>query len=99
MTPEEIIAMAKEAGITFRYMTVDGEVYDYRHVYCSDAKFKDEAACIERFAALVAAKAASRATEACAVLALDKAGTTDYDYSTCINIADAIRARGTKEGV
>jgi hypothetical protein len=54
---------------------------------------------LERFAALVAAKAASRATEVCAVLALDKAGTTDYDYSTCINIADAIRARGTKEGV
>ena len=51
-----------------------------------------------RFAALVAAKAASRATEACAVLALDKAGTTDYDYSTCINIAAVIRARGQKEG-
>lgn len=51
------------------------------------------------FAALVAEKAAARATEACAVLALDKAGTTDYDYSTCINLADAIRARGQKGGV
>lgn len=62
-TPEEIIAIAKEAGITFWPMTVGGEVYDYRHVHCSDLKCKDEAACIERYAALVAEKAAAKERE------------------------------------
>lgn len=82
MTPEEIIAMAKET-------IGDYSANDYWPFFTEE---------LQKFAAQVAAKAASRATEACAVLALDKAGTTDYDYSTCINIADAIRARGQKEG-
>lgn len=99
MTQDEIIAMAKEAGWTGIYTqwaepTGKPDWTPFKYSLTVPVTMEQ----IQRFAALVAAKAASRATEACAVLALDKAGTTDYDYSTCINLADAFRARGTKEG-
>ena len=55
MTQDEIIRMAREAGIIFEPMTIDGIEYGYRYVRCSDSIGKDEADCIERFAALVAA--------------------------------------------
>lgn len=88
MTPEEITAMAKEAGMN------PNSDPDAINALGKSVPL----AWIEKLCALVAEKAAARATEACAVLALDKAGTTDYDYSTCINLADAIRARGQKGG-
>lgn len=87
-TPEEITAMAREAGAAD--IIVNGKYTSWIGTQTTDF--------LERFATLVAEKAAARANESCAVLALDKAGTTDYDYSTCINLADAIRARGQKEG-
>ena len=67
MTQDEIIGMAAVAGITFRKMTIDGEGYDYRYVDLNDNIGTDEAGCVERFAALVAAKAAAAEREACAV--------------------------------
>lgn len=89
MTQEEITAMAREARL----------LPDNSHPAPETRAMRQRSEAVQHFAALVAEKAAARATEACAVLALDKAGTTDYDYSTCINLADAIRARGQKEGV
>jgi hypothetical protein len=83
MTPAEIIAMANEAAAQH------GHTYEPES---ADGTIE----ILGSFAALVAEKAAARATEACAVLALDKAGATAYDYSTCINIANAIRARGAQ---
>lgn len=55
LSKDEIIRMAREAGIIFEPMTIDGIEYEYRYVRCSDSIGEDEADCIERFAALVAA--------------------------------------------
>ena len=60
MTQDEIIRMAREAGIIFEPMTIDGIEYEYRYVRCSDSIGEDEADCIERFAALVAAHERNR---------------------------------------
>ena len=66
MTQDEILSMASAAGITFRQMTVDGESYNYRYVHLDDDIGTDEAGCVMRFAALVAAKAVAEEREACA---------------------------------
>lgn len=85
MTQDEMIAMLATIGVA-------------PHERCP-VDWTGYVIVFQRFAELVAEKAAARANESCAVLVLDKAGTTDYDYSTCINLADAIRARGQKGGV
>lgn len=63
MTKDQIIAMAREAGITFKPMIIDGDEYDYRHVSLRDSIGGDEAGCIELFAQLVAAQAAAEERE------------------------------------
>lgn len=93
MTHEEIAAMAREAG--FRTGHIDLTIGD-PVPFIAPASGTNCLVEVQHLVALVAEKAAARATEACAVLALDKAGTTDYDYSTCINLADAIRSRASK---
>lgn len=97
MTQDEIIGMAAVAGITFRKMTIDGEGYDYRYVDLNDNIGTDEAGCVERFAALVAAKAVAEEREACAQLAAQTV--CDLHIPTGVKIygsraAKAIRARG-----
>ena len=58
MNKQDVEAMAREAGITFEPLVIDGDEYDYRHVSFDDNACGDEAGCIERFAALVLEKAA-----------------------------------------
>ena len=53
MTPtrEEVIRVARECGITFAPMVVDGVEYQFRHVRFHDPNCdSDEADCIERLA-------------------------------------------------
>ena len=54
---EQVIELAKQAGITFKPMTIDGVEYQYRHVRFND-NFRggfddDEATCIETLIKLV----------------------------------------------
>lgn len=86
MTQDEIIRMAREAGITFEPMTIDGIEYEYRYVRCSDSIGEDEADCIERFAALVAAHERNR-------LAWTQEHWTQYEHA----IAAAEREKLTGE--
>ena len=86
MTQDEIIRMAREAGIIFEPMTIDGIEYEYRYVRCSDSIGEDEADCIERFAALVAAHERNR-------LAWTQEHWTQYEHA----IAAAEREKLTGE--
>lgn len=81
MNQAEIIAMAKEAGVSEMGLNLDGSI----HLL----------GLFERFAALVAAKE----REACAEIAeKEDVASTDDPFGVQSCIADAIRARGTKEG-
>lgn len=93
MNQEDILKMAREAGVTFKPMTIEGVEYEYRYVECNDNIGGDEAGCIERFAALVAAKAAQDEREACLDIR-DGAATPDCGGWTTEGIADTISARG-----
>lgn len=85
MTPEEITAMAKEAGIA--ETTADGCLQFPWNEYVDLRPY------LQHFAALVAAKE----REACAQVAMEfRRGAGD---PVCGEVAAAIRARGTKEGV
>lgn len=77
MTPEEIIAMAKET-------IGDYSANDYWPFFTEE---------LQKFAAQVAAKE----RDACADI-VENADTPDCGGWTAQGIADAIRARGTKEG-
>lgn len=83
MTPEEITAMAKEAGFPFnKYGLLQGD---------DDGEIDADAA-FASFAALVAAKE----REACSQVAMEfRRGAGD---PVCGEVAAAIRARGQKEG-
>ena len=66
MTPDQIIQLARKAGITFEPMVIDGVEYQYRHVRCNDyVSGIDEAACIERFAQLVASHKQEQCAKVC----------------------------------
>ena len=80
MTQDEIIAMAKEAGIWIPMGSEKSEAMDS----------------LERFAALVEAKAAAKEREACAQVCDDKAHAVRFlcNESNVIACAAAIRARG-----
>ena len=80
MTQDEIIAMAKEAGIWIPMGSEKSEAMDS----------------LERFAALVEAKAAAKEREACAQVCDDKAHAVRFlcNESNMIACAAAIRARG-----
>ena len=56
LTNEEILEAAKEAGISFDPMVIDGIEYEYRYVRCNDSIGSDEADCIERFAEIIERK-------------------------------------------
>ena len=92
LSKDEIIRMAREAGIIFEPMTIDGIEYEYRYVRCSDSIGEDEADCIERFAALVAA----HEREACAKVCEDIDQRNYIHADNAGRCAAAIRARGDK---
>ena len=95
MTPEEITAMAKEAGFPFnKYGLLQGD---------DDGEIDADAA-FASFAALVAEKAAAKEREACALvcdasveewLRLDG---SHHELTEAQMLADEIRARASKEG-
>ena len=82
MTKEDIIRMAKEAGLANPHEVV--------HAYC-ELKLTDH---LERFAALVAAAARAEENEACAKVCEDI--DTEYEGEDVLATwcANAIRARG-----
>ena len=88
MDKDDIIRLAREAGITFKPMVVDGVEYEYRHVDCNDSVGGDEAGCVERFAALVAASECKRICDAIKAED-DHCATGDYmlDSDECIQVA------------
>ena len=45
--------LAKQAGISFKQMIIEDDVYDYYHVECNDNVGGDEAGCISLFAELL----------------------------------------------
>lgn len=98
MTPKEIIAVAREAG--FRTGQIDltiGEPIPFIAPVSGTSCIGE----LQRFAALVADKAAAKEREACAKLCdeqFEKATTAAGAFRADM-CAEAIRARGTKEGV
>ena len=85
MTREEIIAMAREVGL----------LPDNSHPTPETRAMRKRCEVVKRFAALVAAKE----REACAEIAeKEDVASTDDPFGVQSCIADAIRARGTKEG-
>jgi hypothetical protein len=89
MTQNEIIEMARQAGIKRR-------TDEFYSEFCDGVYFDD----LEAFAKLVAAKAETKEREACAKLidelpAPDEYSNTDKSMwdVTCIDCAEAIRAR------
>ncbi len=102
VTPEEITAMAKEAG----FARHEGGL-----VCILDGLPDPELRALERFASLVAEKAAAKEREACVQLAKFAIETTQHENdmiyealrrvaNDCAeDIAAAISARGKKEGV
>ncbi len=89
---ETVIELALEAGITFSPMTIEGVEYEYRHVHCDDDIGGDEAGCVERFANLIAQRAAEAERERiCAAIKAedDHCATGDYmlDSDDCIKVA------------
>ena len=98
MTPKEIIAVAREAG--FRTGHIDltiGEPIPFIAPASGTSCIGE----LQRFAALVADKAAAKEREACALVCDAKAHEVRLwcNESNVIACAAAIRARGTKEGV
>ena len=79
MSRDELIAMAKEARISEMGLNIDGSI----HLL----------GLFERFAALVAAKAAAAERDACAALAASQFRTGKPGLSVNLGIAAAIRAR------
>ena len=100
MTPEEITAMAKEAGFPFnKYGLLQGD----------DGGEIDADAAFASFAALGAEKAAAKEREACAQVCESTVWTAsipewrdmtkhDIAVKSMLACAAAIRARGQKEG-
>lgn len=94
MTPEEIIAMAREVGL----------LPDNSHPTPETRAMRKRCEVVKRFANLVAEKAAAKEREACAQVAKvisDKYGFGYYgdEVDAADEIEAAIRARGQKEGV
>lgn len=86
MTPEEITAMAKEAGFPFnKYGLLQGD---------DDGEIDADAA-FASFTALVAEKAAAKERERFALECIDLVAF----HGGSVELEAAIRARGTKEGV
>lgn len=94
-TPEEIAAMAKEAGIEFEpVVMLCGDVVEFTDMQVSIVR-------MTRFAELVADKAAAREREACAEVCdeqHDRARTTT-GAARAMFCAERIRARAQKGGV
>ena len=84
MTPEEIIAMAKEARISEMGLNIDGSI----HLL----------GLFERFAALVAAKERDACAQVCDRMAKD-AALSNRRRCDADALARSIRSRGQKEGV
>jgi len=53
---ERTLELAKQAGITFEPMSIDGVVYEYDYVRLNDNIGDDEAGCIKKFAELLVKK-------------------------------------------
>jgi len=87
----DVERLSREAGITFRPMIVDGVEYQYRHVNFNDDIGGDEAACIERYTALVLEEAAKLADKKRSEYQVaDEADWAARD--ACEEIAAALRA-------
>lgn len=86
MTKDEIIAMAKDAGL----------LPDTSHPTTETRRMRPKAESVHRFAALVEAKAAEKEREACACFALinGKDAPTPEERDMAQAIAASIRARG-----
>jgi hypothetical protein len=84
MTKEDIIRMAREAGL---HSAVLLHIYEGKEAALTDSE-QDELRRIERFAALVAASD----REACAKVCAD--GIKAHHYPMLSEVAAAIRARG-----
>ena len=85
MTKDEIIRMAREAGL---------------HLYVNDLTKEPYALVVERFANLVAAAEREACAEVCKKHAdvyenLEQNPTAQSAWAACIDNRDAIRARGT----
>lgn len=50
---KRIIELAKQSGITFKAMEIDGVEYEYTHVRFNDNIAGDEAGCLNKFAELI----------------------------------------------
>ena len=107
MTHEEIIAMAKEAGFDMSRLpsicaaNVYGEVNDELARFAALVAEKAEARANERANAswkLMCEKMVAAERESCAQLVQDKQELDPYAGINGWVAADAIRARGTKEG-
>ena len=97
MNQDEIIAMAREAG--FRTGHIDLTVGD-PVPFIAPASGTSCIVEVQRFAALVAEKAAAKEREACALVCDAKAHEVRLwcNESNVIACAAAIRARGQKDG-
>lgn len=84
MNKDDIIRMAREVGL----------LPDNSHPAPQTRHMTEKQACIERFAALVAAAERESCAKVCEENATDLSE-GDWD-SACINCADHIRARGQK---
>lgn len=84
MNRDEIIAMAREAGL----------LPDNAHPAPETRAMRQRSEAVQIFATLVAEKAAAKEREACAQVCMDR-----RSLDTPWDCADAIRARGTREGV
>ena len=88
MTPEEITAMAKEAGFPFnKYGLLQGD---------DDGEIDADAA-FAIFAALVAAKEREACAQECVEISVDY-WMGDAQFEAATRCCNAIRARGQKEG-
>ena len=86
MTRDDVIRLAREAGIAPKPMTIDGVEYEYQHVEFNDNIGGDEFGCIERFTALMMEQCA----KVCENLPMQQA------IDVRDQAAAAIRARGEK---